>query len=79
MADFTSWADVRTAIKNAIANHASGDPCVGSFSCDGVTITYKSYDDLKKLYALTFELEGLDNAGSRQSRTSYGQPRRGKW
>jgi len=76
MATFSSWADVRTDIKNAIATHAAGDPCIGSYSVEGVSVNYKSIDELTKLYHMTYKLEALDTAGTPGSRVSYGSPRR---
>ncbi len=76
MTDFTTWAAVRTAIKNAIANHVAGDPCIGSFSVEGVTTNYTSTDELKKLYELTYTLESLDNGPTPSTRVSYGRHRR---
>ena len=73
---FTTWAAVRTAIKNAIATHADGDPCVGSYSVEGVTVQYKSMSELLDLYKMTYTLAALDSGGTPTSRISYGSPRR---
>lgn len=76
MTDFTTWSAVRTAIKNAIATHADGDPCIGDFSVEGITIRYAAIDELRKLYELTYTLEALDTGISPSTRISYGRYRR---
>ena len=73
---FTTWTALRTAIKDAIANHVAGSPCTGSYSIRGRSHTYRSYDELVALYEKTFVLEGMDSPGSVGTRVSYGRHRR---
>jgi len=75
MATFTTWEALRTAIKDAIANHVAGAPCVGEYAIGSRRLTYRSYEELCKLYEKTFYLEGLENTGSRP-RASFGRYRR---
>ena len=76
MTTFSTWGAVRTAIKNAIATHADGDPCIGEYSVEGVTVKYTSVTDLENLYKMTFRMEALDSTPTRSSRTSVGSHRR---
>lgn len=75
---FTTWAALRTAILDAIANHVAGEPCVGHFVKDNRTLSYKKFDDLTDLYEKTFILESLESAGDTSTRVSYGRYRRFK-
>lgn len=76
MTIFSTWASVRTAIKNAIATHVDGDPCIGEYSVEGVTVKYTSVSDLENLYQMTFRMEALDSTPTRTTRTSVGSYRR---
>jgi hypothetical protein len=76
MATFSSWSDVRADIKNKIATLAAGDPCTASYTIGDFSKTFRSIDELKKFYKLTYELESLDSIGSPQSCVSYGRYRR---
>lgn len=73
---FTTWAALRTAILDAIANHVAGDPCVGSYTVAGRTMEYRSIDELTKLLEMTYKLELLASPGSAATRVSYGRARR---
>lgn len=73
---FTSWTALRTAIKDAIADHVAGAACTGSYNIAGRHITYRTYDELCGLYEKTFVLENMENPGSVASRVSYGRYRR---
>ena len=77
MATFSTWAALRTAIKDAIANHVAGAPCVGAYTTPaGQTVRYRTYEELCGLLAKTYELEGLEQAGERSAMVSYGRYRR---
>ena len=73
---FTTWTALRSAIKDALADHVAGSPCTGSYSIGGKTLQYRSYQDLLALYERTYELEALESAGTKSSRVSFGSPRR---
>lgn len=74
---FTTWAALRTSIKDAIADSIAGSPCTGSFALpNGRTMTYRSYDELINLLSKTYTLESLETPGSPSTRVSYGRPRR---
>ena len=73
MATFTSWAALRTSIKDAIATHIAGKPCVGSFTMGNHTMNYISVEELERLYKMTYTLENLESSGSKGSITSYGR------
>jgi hypothetical protein len=74
--EFTTWTDLRVAIKDAIANHVAGNPCRGSYSISGRSITYRSFDELINLYEKTFQLEKLDDPVTIKDRIAYGRHRR---
>ena len=73
---FTSWSALRTAIKDAIANHVAGEPCVGSYSIGSRKMIYRSIKELKDLFQATYEMEALENAGETSMMVSYGRHRR---
>jgi len=73
---FTSWAALRTAIKDAIADHVAGAPCVGSYVIANRTLRYRTYEELCNLLTRTYELEGIEQAGERSTMVSYGRYRR---
>ena len=71
--EFTTWTALRTAVKNAIADYVAGSPCVGEYSMGGRTMKYRSIEDLRKLYEMTYDLENIENAGQGSTVTSYGR------
>lgn len=73
---FTSWTTLRTAIKDAIANHVTGSACTGEYSIGGRSLKYRTYDELIRLYEKTYVLESLESPGSAGTRVSYGRHRR---
>ena len=73
---FTSWTALRTAIKDAIADHVTGSACTGEYSISGRSIKYRSYNELIALYEKTYVLESMESPGSVGSRVSYGRHRR---
>ena len=76
MATFSTWAALRTAIKDAIANHVANTPLVGSYSIMGYDLKYRTYEELIDLLQKTYDLEALENTGSRDTMTSYSSHRR---
>jgi hypothetical protein len=73
---FTSWAAIRSDIKDALADHAAGSPCTRSYTIGNKSHTYRTPEELTKLYSLTYTLEALDTAGDPSNICSYGSPRR---
>lgn len=73
---FTSWAALRTAIKDAIADHVAGSPCVGSYTIGDRALRYRTFEELVGLLEKTYVLEGLEDAGGTATRVSYGRYRR---
>ena len=73
---FTTWAALRTDIKNAIANHVAGTPCVGDYSIGGRSLKYRTFDELIGLIEKTYQIEALESAGDTSQMVSYGRPRR---
>ena len=73
---FTSWTALRTAIKDAIADHVAGAACTGSYTIGDRRMEYRSYDELIGLYEKTFVLESMETPGSIATRVSYGRHRR---
>lgn len=47
---FTSWSDLKAAIRDAIADSVAGSPCTGEYSVGTRTVKYRSYDELIRLY-----------------------------
>ena len=76
MTTFSTWAALRTAIKNAIANHVENTPLVGSYAIMGYDLKYKTYEELITLFHKTFELEALESTGDNSTMVSYSRYRR---
>ena len=74
--DFTTWTALRTAIKDAIADHIAGTPCTGEYAIGNRRMKYRTYAELIDLLEKTYELEALENAGSPANMVSYGRHRR---
>lgn len=70
---FTTWATLRSTILDAISDYVDGAPCTGSYSVGGRTMTYRSIDELKNLYKMTYELESIEDSGVNQNMVSYGR------
>lgn len=74
---FTTWAALRSSIKDAIADHVAGTPCTGSVTLEsGKTIKYRTYDELCDLLKKTYELEAIETPVNSSNRVSYGRYRR---
>ena len=73
---FTTWTALRTAIKDALADHVAGSACVGEYSISGRSLKYRTYEELIALYEKTWVLEGMESSGSVGIRASYGRHRR---
>ena len=76
MAVFTTWTALRTAIKDAIANHIANTPLTGSYSIMGFDLKYRNYEELLQLYQKTFDLEAMETSGDKGAIVSYARPRR---
>ena len=70
---FTTWAALRTAIKDAIADHVAGDACTGSYSIGNRSLTYRSFEELVELLEKTYTLENLESSGARSQMVSVGR------
>ena len=75
---FTTWAALRTAIKDALANHVAGDACAGEYAIGNRRIKYRTYGELIDLLEKTYELEALEQSGNPANMVSYGRARRFK-
>jgi len=73
---FTTWAALRTAILDGIANAVAGAPMTGEYYKGSRRLRYRNYDELVALYEKTFVLENLENAGNPSRMVSYGRSRR---
>ncbi|MCK4718243.1 MAG: hypothetical protein KAT70_06195 [Thermoplasmata archaeon] len=73
---FTTWAALRTAIKDEIADHIAGDPWVGEFRKGERFLRYNSYEELTGLLEKTYRLENLETAGNPANQRSFGGFRR---
>ena len=73
---FTTWDALRTAIKDAIADHVAGTPCTGEYSMGSRRLKYRTFDELMGLIEKTYQLEALESAGDSSKMVSYGRPRR---
>ena len=71
MDEFTTWSALRTAIKNALTAHVAGSPCVGEYAIAGRTVKYRSFEELERLYFMTFRMEAMEISGFRISRGQY--------
>ena len=70
---FSTWATLRTAIKDAMADHIAGTPCVGEYAIRGRSLRYRTFEELTGLLEKTYVLEGLESAGTYQTMTSRGR------
>ena len=70
---FTSWDALRTAMKDALADHIAGSPMSGEYSIGNRRIKYRSYKELENALEGTYKLEGLESAGNPSSMVSYGK------
>ena len=70
---FSTWAALRTAIKDAIADSVAGTPMSGSYSIGNRSLTYRSYEELVELLEKTYILESLESSGDRKQIVSYGR------
>ena len=68
---FTTWAALRTAILDAIANHVAGDPAVGEYSIGNKRMKYRDISQLKELYDNTYEMESIEAGRSRSNRVAF--------
>jgi len=73
---FTTWAVLRTAIKDALSNHIAGTPCTGEYAIGNRRLRYRTFDELMGLLEKTYQLEALENAGDPSVMVSYGRARR---
>jgi len=73
---FTTWSALRDAIKDAIANHVAGEPCVGEYSIGSRRLKYRSIKELTELFHMSYKLEEMENAGDSGVMVSYGRYRR---
>ncbi len=69
---FTTWAALKTAILDAIANHVAGTPCTGEYEVDGQRMKYRSFDELERLYDFACK----QAAKASRTRRSFGRFRR---
>ncbi len=78
--EFTTWDDLREAIKDAIAKQigdgTTGAPMTGEYWKGNRRLRYRSYDELLTLYDKTFDLERLESSGNPSNMVSYGRMRR---
>jgi hypothetical protein len=73
---FTTWEDLRTAIKDAIANQVAGKASTGEYEFHGIRMKYRTFDELTNLLNKTYQIEAMEATGS-SARVSYGRHR--KW
>ena len=74
--DFTTWTALRTAIKNAIANHIAGAACTGEYAIGNRRLKYRTYAELIDLLEKTYEIEALEESGNPAKMVSYSRHRR---
>jgi len=73
---FTTWAALRTAMKDALADHYATGNFVGSYAIGNRQIKYKTEDEFFRALEMTYKMEALESAGDRASMVSYGRMRR---
>ena len=69
---FDTWAALRTAIKDAIADSIAGTPCTGEYEIGNRRLKYRTYEELIGLLTKTYELEALESSGDPAKMVSYG-------
>lgn len=70
---FTSWADMRTDLKNALADYVAGAPIHKEYQIAGRRAVFRDVEEIKKLISMTYEMEALENSGNPENMTSYGR------
>lgn len=73
---FTTWTALRTAMKDAYADHIASGSFAGSYSMGGRSLTYRSEKEFWDCYERTYRLEALETTGDPGTRVSYGKCRR---
>lgn len=75
MPTFSSWAELRTTLKDQIATLIEGQPFLQQYTIGSFSRTVRSVRELKELYQLTYDLESLDDHISSGIPCSYGRHR----
>jgi DNA phosphorothioation-dependent restriction protein DptG len=73
---FSTWAALRTAIKDAIADHLAGQPLVSEFDHGGRRFKFRSIDEMADFLERTYKLEAMESSGDRSTTTLYARARR---
>jgi len=73
---FTSWATLRSSMKDALADHYATGTFTGSYKIGDRQIEYKSESEFWKSYEMTYKMEALESAGDPSQMVSYGRARR---
>lgn len=70
---FTSWADMRTDLKNALADYAAGAPMHKEYHIAGRRTVFRDTKEIEEMISMTYRMEATENAGSPENMTSYGR------
>jgi hypothetical protein len=70
---FTSWAEIRTALKAALADYAGGAPMHKEYQINGRRTVFREAKEIEEMISMTYRMEALENSGDQASMTSYGR------
>jgi len=70
---FTTWSDMRTQLKNALAGYAGGAPMTKEYWISGRKHVFRDVKEIEELIKMTCRMEELENSGNQENMTSYGR------
>lgn len=76
MTTFSTWAALRTAVKDAIADYLAGKPFVSEFAHGERTFKFRGIEEMTDFLERTHRLEALESTGDRSTALIYGRARR---
>lgn len=76
MTAFSTWAALRAAILDAIADHFAGQPLVSEFDHGGRRFKFRGVDEMADFLERTYRLEAMESTGERSTTTLYARARR---
>jgi len=69
---FTTWAALKTQMEQDLAN---GQALTQSYTVDGTTRTFRTFDDWQKFYGFVSSRAAQESAPSVQTGRAYARPR----
>lgn len=70
---FTSWADMRTDLKDALSDYVAGAPITKEYWISGRKHVFRDVKEIEEMISMTYRMEALENSGTPENMTSYGR------